>query len=221
MNQPADTFAQRTRRLTSEVQRLRDWAGGDPTRLGAVADALVELTAHRLAGHEWGEAAPSAQEAVVLSAKVLATHGPVGPYTPRADAVRSITALVHLAVIQSAAGLTEGAGQTLAAALGLRGQLSRLELDADLPPAAIGWALLTWARVALAQGEPATANARADAAASVAADLEGWLPVDIAGRRAGRSRPSSTNCARWSATTRRRVSCCSSRRACRRRCCNA
>lgn len=179
MNQPADTFAQRTRRLTSEVQRLRDWAGGDPARLSGVADALVELTAHRLAGHAWAEAAPSAQEAVVLSAKVLAAHGPVGPYTPRADAVRSITALVHLAVIQSAAGLTEGAGQTLAAALGLRGQLSRMELDADLSASTRGWALLTWARVAMAEGELTTANARADAAACVTGDLAGWLPVDI------------------------------------------
>ena len=179
MNQPADTFAQRTRRLTSEVQRLRDWAGGDPARLGGVADALVELTAHRLAGHAWAEAAPSAQEAVVLSAKVLAAHGPVGPYTPRADAVRSITALVHLAAIQSAAGLPEGAGQTLAAALGLRDQLSRLELDADLSASTRGWALLTWARVAMAQGELTTANARADAAASVTGELTGWLSVDI------------------------------------------
>ncbi|MFT3860384.1 hypothetical protein [Micropruina sp.] len=177
MNQHTDTFAQRTRRLTSEVQRLRDWAGGDPQRLGRVADALVELTGHRLAGHAWAEAAPSAQEAVMLSAKVLAQHGPVGPYTPRGDAVRSVTALVHLAVIQSAAGLAEGAEQSLAAAFALRGQLSRLELDAALDPATIGWALLTWARVALAGGDLAAANARADAA--VAVGVVGQLGVDI------------------------------------------
>ena len=88
MKPPTDTFAQTTRRLASEVQRLRDWAGGDPERQGRVAEALVELTAHRLAGHAWAEAASDAQEAVTLSARVLATHGPVGPYTPRPDAVR-------------------------------------------------------------------------------------------------------------------------------------
>ena len=150
MNQHTDTHAQRARRLSSEVQRLRDWAGGDPARLGDVADALNELTAHRLAAHAWAEAAPTAQEAVMLSAKVLAQHGPVGPYTPRGDAARSVTALVHLAVIQSAAGLAEGAEQTLSAAFGLRAQLIRLDLDGALNPATIAWALLAWARVALA-----------------------------------------------------------------------
>ena len=65
MNQHTDTHAQRARRLSSEVQRLRDWAGGDPARLGDVADALNELTAHRLAAHAWAEAAPTAQEAVI------------------------------------------------------------------------------------------------------------------------------------------------------------
>jgi hypothetical protein len=177
MNQHTDTHAQRARRLSSEVQRLRDWAGGDPARLGGVADALIELTAHRLAAHAWAEAAPSAQEAVVLSAKVLAQHGPVGPYTPRADAARSVTALVQLAVIQSAAGLLDGAEQTLSAAFGLRAQLTRLDLDAALDPATIAWALLTWARVAWAGGDLAAANARADAAVSVG--VEGPLGVDV------------------------------------------
>ena len=155
MNQPSDTFAQQTRRLASEVQRLRDWAGGDPTRLGRVADALVGLTAHRLSGHAWADAAADAQEAVTLSAKALAAHGPVGPYTPRADAVRSITALVHLALIQSAAGLHPQAGQVIAAVLGLRDQLSRLDLDAALAPRTVAWALLVWARVGLAAGDAA------------------------------------------------------------------
>ncbi len=178
MKPPSDTHAQRIRTLTSEVQRLRDWAGGDLSRVGRVADALVELTAQRLAGHAWGEAAAGAQEAVLLSAKALAQHGPVGPYTPQPDAVRSVTALVHLAVIQSAAGLIEPAGQTLAAAFGLRDQLSRLDLDAGLRPATVAWALLVWARVGLAAGETAAANARADAAASVIAD-EGWVDLDV------------------------------------------
>ncbi|MCB0892621.1 MAG: hypothetical protein KDB51_12515, partial [Propionibacteriaceae bacterium] len=177
MNQHTDTHAQRARRLSSEVQRLRDWAGGDPARLGDVADALNELTAHRLAAHAWAEAAPTAQEAVMLSAKVLAQHGPVGPYTPRGDAARSVTALVHLAVIQSAAGLAEGAEQTLSAAFGLRAQLIRLDLDGALNPATIAWALLAWARVALAGGDIAAANARADAAVSVG--VEGPLGVDV------------------------------------------
>ena len=178
MNKPSDTFAQQTRRLASEVQRLRDWAGGDPTRLGRVADALVGLTAHRLSGHAWAEAAADAQEAVTLSARALAEHGPVGPYTPRADAVRSITALVHLATIQSAAGLHEGAGQTLEAALGLRSQLGHLDLDAALAPATVARALLVWARAGLAAGDPAAGNARAAAAASVPLE-DGLLAVDV------------------------------------------
>lgn len=179
MNQPSDTFAHQTRRLASEVQRLRDWAGGDPARFGRVADALVALTAHRLSGHAWAEAASDAQEAVTLSAKALAEHGPVGPYTPRADAVRSITALVHLALIQSAAGLHPQAGQVIAAALGLRDQLSRLDLDAALAPQTAAWALLVWARVGLAAGDAATANARADAAVATGADDGEFLAVDL------------------------------------------
>lgn len=178
MIQPSDTFAARTRRLASEVQRVRDWSGGDPERLGRLADALVELTGHRLDGHEWAEAAPSAQEAVVVAAKTLARHGPVGPYTPLPDAVRSITALVHLATIQSAAGLHEGAGQTLEAALGLRSQLGHLDLDAALAPATVARALLVWARAGLAAGDPAAGNARAAAAASVPLE-DGLLAVDV------------------------------------------
>ncbi len=179
MNQPSDTFAQQTRRLASEVQRLRDWAGGDPARLGRVADALVGLTAHRLSGHAWAEAAADAQEAVTLSARALAEHGPVGPYTPRADAVRSITALVHLALIQSAAGLHPQAGQVIAAVLGLRDQLSRLELDAALAPRTVAWALLVWARAGLAAGEVAAANARVDAAVAGGADDGQFLAIDL------------------------------------------
>ena len=215
MSQPSDTFTPRTRRLLSEVQRLRDWAGGDPSRLGQVADALVELTAHRLSGHAWAEAAAGAQEAVVLSAKLLAKHGPVGPYTPPADAIRSVTALVHMAVIQSAAGLRQGAEQTLAAAFGLRDQLSRLDLDAGLARNTIAWALVVWARVALSESDPASANARADAAVAVGVS-EGFLAVDVDRVRRGlpaglpgcRNRPSSTCYAPLNATTRWRWPSC-------------
>lgn len=189
MNQPTDAFAQQTRRLVSQLQRQRDWAGGDPGRLDAVADALVELTAHRLSGHLWAEAAAGSQEAVMLAAKLLGRHGPVGPYTPRADAVRSITALVQLALVQSAAGLHPQAEQALAAAFGLREQLSRLDLDAALAPRTVAWALLVWARTALAAGDPAAANARADAALGVAVDDE-WVAIDLS--RAGSD-------ARWAA----------------------
>ena len=179
MSQLSDTFAHQTRRLTSELQRLRDWAGGDPARMGRVADALVELTGHRLSGHCWAEAASGVQEVVTLAAKVLAQHGPVGPYTPRADAVRSITALVQLAMIQSAAGLPAQAEQALAAAFGLREQLSRLDLDADLSPRTIAWALLVWARAGLAADDVAAANARVDAALAVAADDGEFVALDV------------------------------------------
>ena len=49
--QSPDLYAQRGKALGSLVQRLRGWVGSDPSREPELADALVELTAHRLLGH--------------------------------------------------------------------------------------------------------------------------------------------------------------------------
>jgi len=81
-------------------------------------------------------------------------------------------------VIQSAAGLHQGADQTLAAAFALRDQLTRLDLDARLARETVAWALVVWARVALAESDPPAANARADAAVAVGVS-EGFLAVDV------------------------------------------
>ena len=59
--QPQDPYAQRTKQLVSAVQRIRGWVGSDPSRGAELGDALVELTAHRLQGHAYGDAAADAR----------------------------------------------------------------------------------------------------------------------------------------------------------------
>src|SRR5689334_6205728 len=86
--QPQDAYAQQAKALASSVQRVRGWVGSDPSRGAELGDALVAVTTHRLLGHTWADAAADAQEAVVLAGRLLAEHGPIGPYTPTADAVR-------------------------------------------------------------------------------------------------------------------------------------
>ena len=98
---PQDPYAQRSKTLTSAVQRLRGWVGSDPSRAPELADALVELTAHRLLGHAYTAAAPEAQEAVRRAAQMLTANGPIGPYTSVTDAVRYVDAVVHLATVQA------------------------------------------------------------------------------------------------------------------------
>src|SRR5262245_40270232 len=99
--QPQDPYAQQGKTLTSSVQRLRGWVGSDPSRAPELADALVQLTAHRLLGHGFAAAAADAQEAVRRAAELLAAQGPIGPYTSIRDAARYVTAVVHLATIQA------------------------------------------------------------------------------------------------------------------------
>jgi uncharacterized protein YqeY len=162
--QPQDPYAQRAKQLASAVQRLRGWVGSDPTRTAELADALVALTEHRLLGHAYTVAAPEAQEAVKLAAQQLTVNGPIGPYTSVADAARYATAVVHLAVIQAAAGLPEASGQTVASFAELREQVGSRSLAEALSPSTVVWALACTARGALAGDDVATANAYADAA---------------------------------------------------------
>lgn len=162
--QPQDPYAQKAKQLGSAVQRLRGWVGSDPSRTPELADALVALTEHRLRGHAYTVAAPEAQEAVKLAAQLLTANGPIGPYTSVADAARYVTAVVHLGVIQAAAGLPEAAAETIRSFAELREQLGSLPLAEALAPATVVWALACTARGALAGGEVALANAYADAA---------------------------------------------------------
>ena len=161
--QPQDPYAQQSKQLGSAVQRLRGWVGSDPTRTPELADALVRLTEHRLLGHAYTVAAPEAQESVKLAAQLLTANGPIGPYTSVDDAARYVTAVVHLAVIQCAAGLPEAGAETVGSLTELREQLGSLALIEALEPATVIWALTTTARGALATGDLAGANAYADA----------------------------------------------------------
>ncbi|MFZ1911979.1 MAG: hypothetical protein WAU30_06445, partial [Propionicimonas sp.] len=121
-----DGYPARVKQAASTVQRLRGWVGKDPSRTPELADALVRLTEERLRANAWAEAGPDAQESVVVAGKVLASHGPLGPYTPLADAVRFVTATIQLADTQVGLGLPEAAGRTLQTALAVRAQLSHL-----------------------------------------------------------------------------------------------
>ncbi|MDO4717694.1 MAG: hypothetical protein Q4B08_09030 [Propionibacteriaceae bacterium] len=161
---PADDYARQTKKLTATVNRLRSWIGTDESKTAEFADALVALTGHRLRGHCFAEAAAEAQEALTLSAKLVAGHGPLGPYTPAADATRLARAAVHLAVVQTEAGQAEAAAQTLATADGLIRMLAEHRLHLDAGRETNTWALIASSRVALADGDAARANAMIDAA---------------------------------------------------------
>lgn len=161
--QTQDPYAQRGKALASSVQRLRGWVGSDPSHTPELADALVQLTAHRLLGHGYAAAATDAQEAVRRAAQLLTVNGPIGPYTSVSDAVRYVTAVVQLAVIQAGVGLPEAAGRTIESLRDIQ-QFQQLGLEEQLEPRTAIWALSCTARAALASGDVAAANACADAA---------------------------------------------------------
>ena len=129
--QAQDAYAQQGKKLASSVQRLRGWVGSDPSRAPELADALIQLTAHRLLGHGYAAAAEDAQDAVRRAAELLAAKGPIGPYTSVSDAARYVTAVVHLAAIQAGLDLPEAAGKTF----GMRQSLAR---PLRRPVAAVG-----------------------------------------------------------------------------------
>ena len=161
--QPQDPYAQQAKKLASLVQRLRGWVGSDPSRASELADALIQLTRHRLLGHSYAAAAEDAQDAVRRSAELLAAKGPIGPYTSVGDAARYATAVVHMAAIQAGLGLPEAAGKTIESLKDIQ-ELGE-GLQRQLHPQTATWALAcSSARAALATGDIAAANACADAA---------------------------------------------------------
>lgn len=185
---PQDPYAQRGKSLISAAKRLRGWAGSDPSRNAELADALVELTGHRLLGHAYAAAAEDAQEAVRRSAVALTANGPVGPYTATPDAVRYLSATIQLATIQVGLGLPEAAGQLMASVDTLSDQLRTHQLDITLHPTTEIWGLITRSRAALVAGEIEAANTSADAAGSQLASSGlrdapvtevGYLPFDV------------------------------------------
>ena len=161
--QPQDTYAQQAKKLASLVQRLRGWVGSDPSRATELADALIQLTEHRLLGHGYAAAAEDAQDAVRRAAELLAAKGPIGPYTSVSDAARYVTAVVHLAAVQAGLGAPDAAGKTIESLKDIQIQLGESLLRHLHPRTAI-WALACGARAALAAGDIAAANACADAA---------------------------------------------------------
>jgi hypothetical protein len=160
--QPQDTYAQQAKKLASLVQRLRGWVGSDPSRASELADALIQLTAHRLRGHAYAAAAEDAHDAVRRAAELLAAKGPIGPYTSASDAARYATAVVHLAALQVGLGVPEAAGKTIESLTDIQEQLGE-GLQRQLQPQTAIWALSGSARAALAAGDIAAANACADA----------------------------------------------------------
>src|SRR3712207_2330252 len=111
-------------------------------------------------------AAPDAQDALRRSAELLTAKGPIGPYTSVDDAVRYLTAIVHLAVTQAGLGLPESAGRTIGSMEDVKEQLKNLPRDERLDPPTGIWAVWCSARSALASGDVNAANADADAALS-------------------------------------------------------
>jgi hypothetical protein len=162
--QSQDPYGQRAKTLTSRVQRLRGWVGSDPSKLAELADALLDLTAHRLLGHGYAAAAADAQDSVRRAGELLAATGPIGPYTSINDAARYVTAVVHLAAIQAGMGMPDAAGRTMELLQDVREQLREHRLEVPLQPQTVVWALSCSAWAALAVGDAAAANAYADAA---------------------------------------------------------
>lgn len=184
--QPQDPYAQRGKTLASSVQRLRGWVGSDPSRTPELADALVELTEHRLLGHGYAAAAADAQDAVKLAAQLLRADGPIGPYTSLDNAARCVTTLVHLAAVQVGLGHPDAAGETIASARDLQQQLHGVGLQEQLSARTEVWTLWCGARVALASGDVTAASADADVALArlnepgLREDSEaGYLAIDV------------------------------------------
>ena len=162
--QSQDPYAQRGKTLVSSAQRLRGWVGSDPSRAPELADALIQLTEHRLLGHSYAAAAADAQESVRRAGEMLAAKGPIGPYTSINDAAHYVTAVVHLAAVQAGLGLPDAAGRTIESLHDIREQLRGAGLEQRLDPQTTIWSLLCSGRALLTSGTVAEANAYADAA---------------------------------------------------------
>lgn len=151
------------RELASAVKRLRVAVMTDHARSGEFADALVGLVGNRLQAWSFAQAAADAPESVVLSARILAERGPMGPYASAEDAVRYFTAAAQLAAVQAGLGQADAAGRTVDSLDAWRGQLGRLPLLENLDPETVVWTLIARGR-SLLGGDVAGANAHAEAA---------------------------------------------------------
>ena len=60
----SDSYPRRVKDAASQVKKLRGWAASDATVAEPLVDALNDLTALRLAGHEYADAPTDAQDAV-------------------------------------------------------------------------------------------------------------------------------------------------------------
>ncbi|MCW5951276.1 MAG: hypothetical protein KIT69_03340 [Propionibacteriaceae bacterium] len=163
MTTPLEAAERRRRELASAVKRLRVAVMTDPGRSGELADTLIELVGNRLLAWSFAQAAVDAPESVVLSARILADRGPVGPYTSADDAVRYFTAAAQLAAVQAGLGQVEAAGRTVDALDAWRAQLGRVPLVEQLAPETVVWALIARGR-SLLGADVGAANAQAEAA---------------------------------------------------------
>jgi len=160
---PLEAAERRRRDLASAAKRLRVAAMSDPGRSVELAETLVELVGSRLLAWSFAEAAADAPESVVLSARILAERGPIGPYASADDAVRYFTASAQLAAVQAGLGQPEAAGRTLEALDAWRAQLGALPLLSHLTPQTAVWMLTARARALLSR-DVGGANAHAEAA---------------------------------------------------------
>lgn len=176
---PAE-YRQHTRTLNSEIARIRGRAFSDPSRPVDLIEALLKLNAHLIRGHQYTEAAGTAQEALTLAAKQLTADGPIGVYTQLDDAVRFITATAHLAWLQSQLELHPAAEQLIAMAMNLP---EHLDVPAHTPAEVLTWLQLAKARAALADERVSDANGWADLAgwqlASLPDEPDSFLPIDV------------------------------------------
>ena len=170
--QPRDEHAKQLKQTASRVKQLRGWLSSDPSKVEELVEALNLVTGQRLLSRLWNEAAAEATEAVQASDRLVASRGPVGPYTPVVDAARYFTALTHVATLQLGLGLPEAAGTTIGAAFAWKDQLTQPGLSDELEARTTVWALVARSRAALAAGDLAQANAQADAALLRAREAE-------------------------------------------------
>lgn len=146
--------------LVGEANRLRAWVGKDDAKLPELADRLVDLTSTRMLAGQLQEAVPQAQEALNLAAKELASHGPLGPYTPLPSAVRMARVSVCAAALQSLGGNQPAADALLGTVETMAANLDHLPLLSSLGGEVAAWALISQGHGA----DPASANAAIDAA---------------------------------------------------------
>lgn len=169
-NPATDVHAKLAKPLRSQVKQLLGHVGKDESKTVQLITTLNELNALLLAGHQIHDAAADVQDAMSRAAKQLASHGPIGPYTPLDEAAQYVTAVAHLTVVQRALGLPQDAGSSAQQVMDWRADLPG-SVDDLVPAATATWLLLARAEAFLAIGEAANANAYGDAAAAHARRL--------------------------------------------------